>query len=515
MHVDGDLGGGDLSDLAVSALELLQWKEVEGAAALVAPLHTLLSALLPRLGSIAAPHGGDAADEDASGDEQEGRAGGAAAAAGSAAAGYASQLALLALRRLAPGGDAAAAVVARGALPEGFDVTLVLAVLAAAPDAALRNAALGLLESLARGAPEAMLGHVLEAMRLIQHSAATTDDSHSQAAAASALAAVVPAWVAAGRDAAELWASLVGALGAVRPHRRLALLATLLRALPQESGLPAALLVMLQRAAADAAAPKPAPKAAPKAATPKRGAKADKGQGREEGAEQLPEGPPEHEWLPELAAALCEQVPAAERLAALSSVLEASAAGQEPQRPLPRLAVIFATSQLKSKPLAAAARAESAAAAAAGAGMGAGADAGAAAAPVLAGCLSVMQQALLHLQLLHPTGGAEDDDDELLTLDERAGEADSAAALASPLQQQQPPKLSKKQRSVNAATRGLYGLLAALRDLMDPTEFLRALLEISDHPSEERRHCGRLRCSRPARRSRVSAPRGWAMRWRR
>jgi hypothetical protein len=70
-------------------------------------------------------------------------------------------------------------------------------------------------------------------MRLIQHSAATTDDSHSQAAAASALAAVVPAWVAAGRDAAELWASLVGALGAVRPHRRLALLATLLRALPQ------------------------------------------------------------------------------------------------------------------------------------------------------------------------------------------------------------------------------------------------------------------------------------------
>jgi hypothetical protein len=165
MHVDGDLGGGDLSDLAVSALELLQWKEVEGAAALVAPLHTLLSALLPRLGSIAAPHGGDAADEDASGDEQEGRAGGAAAAAGSAAAGYASQLALLALRRLAPGGDAAAAVVARGALPEGFDVTLVLAVLAAAPDAALRNAALGLLESLARGAPEAMLGHVLEVGR--------------------------------------------------------------------------------------------------------------------------------------------------------------------------------------------------------------------------------------------------------------------------------------------------------------------------------------------------------------
>lgn len=72
-----------------------------------------------------------------------------------------------------------------------------------------------------------------QALRLIQQSAAAADDSHSQAAAAAALAAVAPAWVGAGRDASELWAVLVGALEEVPPHRRLALLAALLRALPK------------------------------------------------------------------------------------------------------------------------------------------------------------------------------------------------------------------------------------------------------------------------------------------
>lgn len=72
-----------------------------------------------------------------------------------------------------------------------------------------------------------------QALQLIQHSAAVTDDAHSQATAAAALAAVVPAWVGAGRDPRDLWESLAGALAAVPPHRRLPLLAALLRALPK------------------------------------------------------------------------------------------------------------------------------------------------------------------------------------------------------------------------------------------------------------------------------------------
>jgi hypothetical protein len=191
MDVDGSGGAaaGELSDLAVSALELLQWKDVAGAPALVAPLHALLAVLLPRLGSIAVPHGGPgaaggASDGDESGGEESGADGSGDAgdgdAGGSAAAGYACQLALLALRRLAltaapaaapaPAAPmparkkkgAAAAAAPEAGLPEGFDVAMVLRVLAAAPDAALRNAALSLLEVLARAAPAAMLEHVLE-----------------------------------------------------------------------------------------------------------------------------------------------------------------------------------------------------------------------------------------------------------------------------------------------------------------------------------------------------------------
>ena len=40
-------------------------------------------------------------------------------------------------------------------------------------------------------------------------------------------------------------------------------------------------------------------------------------------------------------------MPAAERLPALSSVLEAAARGEDPSEPLPRLAVLFVSTQLK------------------------------------------------------------------------------------------------------------------------------------------------------------------------
>ncbi len=63
--------------------------------------------------------------------------------------------------------------------------------------------------------------------------AAQQDDEHSRAVAATALAAVVPAWVAAGRRPAELWEQVAAALPPLPPRRRLAVLVALLDALPQ------------------------------------------------------------------------------------------------------------------------------------------------------------------------------------------------------------------------------------------------------------------------------------------
>jgi hypothetical protein len=84
---------------------------------------------------------------------------------------------------------------------------------------------------------------------------------------------------------------------------------------PQEAGLPVALLVMLRRAAGDAAAAAatPAPAATPakkgRAAGKKAAAAAEAAAAREGAA--APREQREAEWLPELAAALCDQVGAA------------------------------------------------------------------------------------------------------------------------------------------------------------------------------------------------------------
>lgn len=51
-----------------------------------------------------------------------------------------------------------------------------------------------------------------------------------------ALAAILPAWAAAGKSLQELAAAVVAALPRVSPHRRLSLLAALVAALPQVGG---------------------------------------------------------------------------------------------------------------------------------------------------------------------------------------------------------------------------------------------------------------------------------------
>jgi hypothetical protein len=68
---------------------------------------------------------------------------------------------------------------------------------------------------------------------VIHQSAALQADAHSQAVATTTLAALVPAWLAAGRGSQHLWSSLLAALPGLPSVRRIGLLEALLSALPQ------------------------------------------------------------------------------------------------------------------------------------------------------------------------------------------------------------------------------------------------------------------------------------------
>lgn len=69
-------------------------------------------------------------------------------------------------------------------------------------------------------------------MAVIHHSAAFQADAHSQAVAAATLSALVPAWLAAGRDSKLLWLNLLAALPGLPAIRRVGLMEALLTALP-------------------------------------------------------------------------------------------------------------------------------------------------------------------------------------------------------------------------------------------------------------------------------------------
>ncbi len=70
---------------------------------------------------------------------------------------------------------------------------------------------------------------LLQVLAIVQRSSAATDDTYSHRMGLTALAAVVPAWLAAGKGLQELWACVVGALPGLPAHRRLSLLAALLQ----------------------------------------------------------------------------------------------------------------------------------------------------------------------------------------------------------------------------------------------------------------------------------------------
>ncbi|KAG2433890.1 hypothetical protein HXX76_008243 [Chlamydomonas incerta] len=424
---------------AVVALELLQWRSaIAAAAALVPALQALLRRLLPVVGSIATTLRSSADDEAADADDDEAADAAAADADGgkSSLAGYAATLTLQALTALA----APAAAVDGGA----FDLALAVSAAREAPDAAVRNAALSLLATLASRMPEAALSHVLQVLAVVHQSAALADDEHSRAVGATALSAVVPAWVGAGRRPAALWEQVVGSLPGLPPHRRLDLLLALMRALPQvEQGLSDGLLVMLQHAAVPAPSATPAATAAA-AKTPRKGAK--KGAAAAEvPAADAGAPPPPSVWLPELASQVALQVELPVRLACCAAVMELALAesGRKAHTALPRIVVAFVTAQLKLKVALSAATA---------------AHRRPEADPALeAACRALMAASLAQMQLLQPTS------------------ASSPGA----------PAAAANSRAVLAASRGLYALFGALQGVMAPDAYLQALLTLAEHPADK------------------------------
>lgn len=217
---------------AERVLELLSWKEnVASERSLIPHLTSLVEATLGELGPNNRP------DE---------------AAVGAGQIGFLLQLALSALGSICRRGAGADAVSFRRSAPP---LPLVLRAAKEAPDAASRNASLDLLCLLASLAPEEALSHVSAVLAVAGESAAALHDAHSQQVASRALAAVVPAWVAA-NGAQGLPALLDKVIMAVRPaapHHRAPLLRAALEGVPKELDAGAMACVRLLAAGAPSA----------------------------------------------------------------------------------------------------------------------------------------------------------------------------------------------------------------------------------------------------------------------
>lgn len=85
-----------------------------------------------------------------------------------------------------------------------------------------------------------------QVLSIVNQSIATAEDQHTQNVATTVLAAVVPAWSAAGKDLSALWTVIVDALPSIPAHRRLGLMNSLLFATNVEDSLPVGLLMLLR-----------------------------------------------------------------------------------------------------------------------------------------------------------------------------------------------------------------------------------------------------------------------------
>ena len=73
----------------------------------------------------------------------------------------------------------------------------------------------------------------VQVVGIVGSSASQQDDTHSHQVAAATLAAVVPAWLQAGKPLPDLAAAVIAPLPNLLPHRRLPLLSALIAVVPQ------------------------------------------------------------------------------------------------------------------------------------------------------------------------------------------------------------------------------------------------------------------------------------------
>lgn len=409
----GDSGVAGLN-LSIHVLELLTWKHVTiGLPSVISAIQALLKSLLPQIGSMSAPHLDDAIDSVNI----------------SSLVGYAAQLALSAIE--------SASLDAMKAGDNSLRVDLIkviqpeLAVKAAqnAPDNAVRNSALSLVSVLSCLMPEAVLGHVLEVLSVIQRTVVVQEDMHSMQVATLAMTALVPAWLKAGCQSKDMWQIIVDALPRVTPSRRLSLLSSLLAAMPEDAGLPIGLVLLIEQATL-----------APASAS----------------SQELPIECSCDWWL-SLAVQLASQVETTLRIQSFSLLLAKSMelSNGRAHTPLVRMSVAFVTHQLlKVK-----------------AHIGSvGLPSQSISSQLQLSCEQLMNQALVQVQVLTQPM----DQILQLELDEQKGSQKDAGM-----------KKKLLQRACKSSLESLYLLLKALQTLMTSDSYLRALASLADSPSEK------------------------------
>lgn len=218
---------------AEHALELLSWKDVQGEKDLVAPCSALIDALL---------NGLSAARAEAAENGQDRPAG---SVFHGVHYGYLLQLALATMDAVAKRLDAPTVLRA-------FAFPLVLRAAREAPDAAARNAAMGLMCSIALAAPDTALEHVLEVLTVTGEAVAVHEDAYSLEVAVRLLEAVVPAWTRGGRDQGALMDKITAALPQVPAHRRVPFLRAVLVPAGSDAAVAAQLLFKLLQGGAKA-----------------------------------------------------------------------------------------------------------------------------------------------------------------------------------------------------------------------------------------------------------------------
>ena len=131
------------------------------------------------------------------------------------------------------------------------DVPLAVRAVQEAEAGPAREAALTLLAAVAATGPRGVMTHVLDVGAVLAHRASeASDDPLAQRALERALGRRRPAWIAGGYSVAEAAEKVVDALPEAPQHRRAPLCAALLRACPENEGLPRVLTLLLGRARA-------------------------------------------------------------------------------------------------------------------------------------------------------------------------------------------------------------------------------------------------------------------------